>query len=247
MHTVVVMKHCVVITTLIAVTAAPVCAAKLSGPARVIDGNTIEIEQTKIRLSGIDAPETDQICLDVHGQKWACGIKARDELIKHSNGQLWDCHTTGVDQYGRSLGNCFIAGEDVSAWMVRSGWALSLGRYTHSYDIYEVVASNAYAGLWSGAFIAPWDWRHRNKATIIVGASSVPTNAQELLLGPDLLSDPPSPECLIKGTVDGKGKRVYHLPGQLSYGQINVTKKPDERWLCSEAEAEATGWRKAAR
>ncbi|MBB4396640.1 hypothetical protein [Bradyrhizobium sp. ERR14] len=85
------------------------------------------------------------------------------------------------------------------------------------------------------------------RGTIIIGASSVPIDAQELLLGSALLSDPPSSECLIKGTVDRNGERIYHLPGQLSYEQIDMTKKPGERWLCSEAEAEATGWRKAAR
>ncbi|WP_375779303.1 thermonuclease family protein [Bradyrhizobium sp. ma5] len=241
------MKRRVMMAALLAIVASPVCAAKLSGPPRIVDGNTIEIEQTKIRLSGIDAPETDQICLDAHGQKWACGVAARDELIKHSNGRTWDCHTTGVDEYGRSLGSCFIAGEDVNAWLVSSGWALSSVRGTRTYVIYEVAASNALAGLWSGAFITPWDWPHRNKGTIIVGASSVPTDAQELLLGSALLSDPPSPECLIKGTVGRDGERIYHLPGQLGYGQIDMTKKLGERWLCSEAEAEATGWRKSAR
>ncbi|WP_051380691.1 thermonuclease family protein [Bradyrhizobium sp. WSM1743] len=240
------MKHRVMMVALFAIITSPVCAAKLSGPPRILDGNTIELEKTKLRLSGIDAPETDQICLDAHGRKWACGVAARDELIKHSNGRTWDCHTTGVDEYGRSRGSCFIEGEDVNAWMVRSGWALS-GLSTHTYAIYEVVASKAYAGLWSGAFIAPWDWRRRNKGTIIIGASSVPIDAQELLLGSALLSDPPSSECLIKGTVDRNGERIYYLPGQLGYEEIDMTKKSGERWLCSEAEAEATGWRKAAR
>ncbi|MGY3034218.1 endonuclease YncB(thermonuclease family) [Bradyrhizobium sp. USDA 4354] len=241
------MKHRIMMVALFAVITSPVCAANLSGPPRILDGNTIEIEQTKLRLSGIEAPETDQICLDAQGRKWACGVAARDELIKHSNGRTWDCHTTGVDEYGRSRGSCFIEGEDVNAWMVRSGWALSSGPSIHTYVVYEVVASKAYAGLWSGAFIAPWDWRRRNKGTIIIGASSVPIDAQELLLGSALLSDPPSSECLIKGTVDRNGERIYHLPGQLSYEQLDMTKKPGERWLCSEAEAEATGWRKAAR
>ncbi|MCA1385603.1 MULTISPECIES: thermonuclease family protein [unclassified Bradyrhizobium] len=240
------MKHRVMMVALLAVITSPVCAAKLSGPPRILDGNTIELEKTTLRLSGIDAPETDQICLDAHGRKWACGVAARDELIKHSNGRTWDCHTTGVDEYGRSRGRCFIEGEDVNAWMVRSGWALS-SPSANTYVIYEVVASKAYAGLWSGAFIAPWDWRRRNKGTIIIGASSVPIDAQELLLGSALLSDPPSSECLIKGTVGHNGERLYHLPGQFGYEQIDMTKKPGERWLCSESEAEATGWRKAAR
>ncbi|MDA9503732.1 hypothetical protein XI09_02540 [Bradyrhizobium sp. CCBAU 11386] len=241
------MKHRRMMVALLAVMTSPACAAKLSDAPRILDGNTIEIEQTKIRLLGIEAPATDQICVDAHGRKWACGVAARDELIKHSKGRTWDCHTTGVDEYRRSLGTCFIEGENVNAWMVRSGWALSSGRSSPNYAIYELVASTADAGLWSGAFITPWDWRRRNKSTIIVGASSVPIDARELLLGSTLLSDPPSPECLIKGTVDRNGERIYHLPGQLSYAQIDITKMPGDRWLCSEAEAEATGWHKAVR
>jgi len=153
----------------------PAFAGEVAGVPHMVDGDTVEIGQVKMRLSGIDAPDTDQICLDARGEKWACGIAARDELIRHSNGQIWECTTTGIDQYGRSLAKCFIEGEDT--WMVRSGWALSLVRYSHAYDADEVKAKDARAGLWSGSFIAPWDWRHRNKSTIILGAASVPVNA----------------------------------------------------------------------
>ena len=226
---------------------ADVAARTISGMPRVLDGDTVKIHRTKIRLSGIDAPETDQLCLDSSGQKSACGIAARDALIKHSSGQSWDCDLTGRDRYKRSLGICFIEGEDVNAWMVRSGWALSFVRYSHAYDADEVAAREAHAGLWSGSFVAPWDWRHRNKATIILGASSVPSNAQTLLLGAISASEAPSPECAIKGNVNRKGERIYHLPGQLNYAQINMAKGLDERWFCSEDEANAAGWRRAAR
>ncbi|RXH36705.1 hypothetical protein XH99_06990 [Bradyrhizobium nanningense] len=231
---------------LLALITSPVCAATLSGVPRILDGNTIEIEQTTVRLWGIEAPETDQICLDARGRKWACGVAARDQLIKHSNGQTWACQTQRLDEYGRALGSCLIDGEDVNVWMVRSGWALSAGVTQHRYVVHELVASTNYAGLWSGAFIAPWDWRSRNRATIIIGANSVPIEAQEVLLGSIPLSEPPSPECLIKGT-HRSGERIYHLPLQPGYEQINMTDKRGERWLCSEAEAQATGWRKAAR
>jgi hypothetical protein len=131
--------------------------------------------------------------------------------------------------------------------MVRSGWALSFVRYSHAYDADEAAARDAGAGLWSGSFIAPWDWRHRNKTTIILGRASVPVNAQTILLGAVSASDAPSPECVIKGNVNRKGERIYHLPGQLNYAQINMTKGLGERWFCSEAEADAAGWRRAMR
>jgi endonuclease YncB( thermonuclease family) len=109
------MKFRIALLFLFAVKTSPACAADITGLPGIVDGDTVEIGHTKIRLSGIDAPETDQLCLDAKGEKWACGIAARDALIKYSNGQPWDCDLTGTDQYGRSLGTCFIEGEDVNA------------------------------------------------------------------------------------------------------------------------------------
>ena len=225
----------------------PALAAEITGIPRIVDGDTIWIGQVKIRLSGLDAPETDQICLDAKGEKWACGVSARDDLIRHSNGQAWECTTTGIDQKDRLLANCFIDGEDVSKWIVRSGWALSYVRYSHAYDADEIVARENRTGLWSGSFIAPWDWRHRNKATMILGAASVPVNAQTILFSAVSASEAPSPECVIKGNVNGKGERIYHQPGQLNYSKINMHKGLGARWFCTEPEAEAAGWRKAIR
>jgi endonuclease YncB( thermonuclease family) len=241
------MKCNIALVLLLAHIHSPACGAEISGTPRIVDGDTVEIGQTKIRLVGIDAPETDQICLSANGENWACGVTARDELIRHSNGQLWECTMTGTDQYGRSLANCLIEGEDVSKWMVRSGRALSFVRYSHAYDADEVAAKEERTGLWAGSFTAPWDWRHRNKTTMILGAASVPVNAQTILLSAVSASKAPSPECVIKGNVNRKGERIYHLAGQLNYANINMTKGLGERWFCTEVEAKAAGWRKAAR
>ena len=221
-------------------------AGEISGIPRIVDGDTVQIGETKIRLQGIDAPETDQLCLDPKGNSWACGLASRDELIRHSAGQSWDCDLTGADRYSRSLGTCFIEGENVNAWMVRQGWALSFVRYSRAYGADEVAARNAHAGIWKGALIAPWDWRHRNKETVILGAATVPVNAQTILLGAVSALGAPSPDCVIKGNVNRQGERIYHLPGQLNYSHTSMTKGLGERWFCTEAEAEAAGWRKAA-
>src|SRR5690348_11965514 len=119
---------------MIAAIASPAFAEEISGVPSIHDGDTVKIRGTKIRLSGIDAPETDQLCLDAKGQKWACGIAARDELIKHSSGQSWDCDLGGEDGYKRRLGICSIDRDNVNRWMVRSGWAMSFKRYSHAYD-----------------------------------------------------------------------------------------------------------------
>jgi endonuclease YncB( thermonuclease family) len=103
----------------------PCLAADITGVPRIVDGDTIQIDMTKIRLNGIDAPETDQLCLDEKGKRWTCGITSRDELVRQAGDKSWTCHITGTDRYGRSLATCEVDGQDIERWIVRSGWALS--------------------------------------------------------------------------------------------------------------------------
>jgi endonuclease YncB( thermonuclease family) len=216
-------------------------AADVSGIPRIVDGDTVEIAATKIRLSGIDAPETDQLCLDAKGGKWACGIAARDELVKYSRDRSWTCHVTGADKYGRSLARCEVDGADVERWMVRSGWALAFVRYSREYVADEAEAKSKRAGLWSGAFVAPWDWRGRNKQTEILGAATVPVNAQAILLSAVSAEEAPDPACTIKGNVNRSGECIYHLPGDRWYAKMRMDS--GKRWFCSATEAEAAGCR----
>lgn len=218
-------------------------AAEVSGLPRIVDGDTVQIGETKIRLNGIDAPETDQLCLDAKGKKWACGITARDELVKYSHDRPWVCHITGVDKYGRSLATCDISGTDIDRWMVKSGWALAFVRYSREYVADELMAKTNHAGLWSGAFIAPWDWRGRNKQTDILGAASVPVNAQTILLSSVSAQEAPDPACTIKGNVNRSGECIYHEPGGRWYAKVKMDLSKGKRWFCSVAEAEAAGCR----
>jgi micrococcal nuclease len=57
----------------------------------------------------------------------------------------------------------------------------------------------------------------------------------------------PSPECRIKGNISRSGARIYHVPGGQSYPRTQIDESRGERWFCSEEEARAAGWRKAAR
>jgi endonuclease YncB( thermonuclease family) len=220
-------------------------AADLSGVPRVVDGDTLVIGATKIRLEGIDAPETDQICLNANDVRWTCGIDARGQLAVHISGRAVSCSPTGIDAYNRTLAICSLAGEDLNAWMVQQGWALAYVQYSSAYRKVEDDARTHQRGLWRGAFIAPWDWRHRNTKTAILGAYSVPLNAQAVLLAPSATEGAPSPECTIKGNVNRKGERIYHTQNQKFYASIQMDKGGGKRWFCTPEEAEAAGWRRA--
>jgi len=222
-------------------------AADISGVPKIREGDQITIGSSKIRLSGVDAPSVDQLCLDTKGERWSCGVAARDELIKHADNKSWTCHVNRVDRRGRSVAHCEVDGEDIQKWLVKSGWALSYIRVSHDYDADEKAAREAKAGMWQGAFIAPWDWRVRNKKTVILGAAKAPPNANAILLASASGSVAPSPDCMIKGNVNGAGECIYHTPKSRWYAQIKMQIAKGTRWFCSTEDAEAAGCRETKR
>jgi endonuclease YncB( thermonuclease family) len=222
-------------------------AADITGVPKIREGDQIVIGSSRIRLAGIDAPSVDQLCLNTKGERWTCGVAARDELIKHAENKPWTCHINRVDRRGRSVAKCEVDGEDIQKWMVKSGWALSYARFSHDYDADEKAARDAKAGMWQGAFIAPWDWRVRNKKTVILGAAKPPANAHAILLASASGPVAPSPECTIKGNVNGAGECIYHTPKSRWYAQIKMQVSKGTRWFCSVEDAEAAGCRETKR
>ena len=137
------------------------------GKATVIDGDTITIKNTKIRFSGIDAPEKNyygqtQFCKGPKGV-WACGKKASSKLKKLINGQEVQCTNEGQDRYGRTLSICYANGVDLQAEMVRSGMAVAYLRYSNRYENEMVEAMVAQVGIWGGPFVEPEQWRIQNR------------------------------------------------------------------------------------
>jgi endonuclease YncB( thermonuclease family) len=222
-------------------------AAEISGIPRIHEGDQVQIGNSRIRLDGIDAPSVDQLCLNTKGERWTCGVAARDELIHHVDNKSWTCHVDRVDRRGRSVARCEVDGEDIQKWMVKSGWALSYVRFSHDYDADEKAAREAKAGMWQGAFIAPWDWRVRNKKTVILGAAKPPDNASAILLASASGPVAPSPDCVIKGNVNRSGECIYHQPSSRWYAQIKMQISKGTRWFCSVDEAEAAGCRETKR
>jgi endonuclease YncB( thermonuclease family) len=222
-------------------------AADITGVPKIREGDQITIGTSRIRLGGIDAPSVDQLCLNNSGERWTCGVAARDELVKHVGNKSWTCHVNRTDRRGRQIARCEVDGEDIQKWMVKSGWALAYVRFSHDYDADEKAARDAKAGMWQGAFIAPWDWRIRNKKTTILGSAKPPENASTILLASASGSVAPSPDCTIKGNVNRSGECIYHQPTSRWYAKIEMKISKGTRWFCSVEEAEAAGCRETKR
>jgi len=226
---------------------AAVHASDIVGLAKIRDGDQVQIGTSRIRLGGIDAPSVDQLCLNNNGDRWTCGVAARDELARHVDNKSWTCHPRQTDRRGRIVARCEVEGEDIQKWLVQSGWAMAYSRFSHDYDADEKSARDAKAGMWQGAFIAPWDWRVRNKKTAILGATKPPDSANAILLASASGPVAPSPDCTIKGNVNRAGECIYHRPTSRWYAQIQMRISKGTRWFCSVEEAEAAGCRETRR
>ena len=133
------------------------------GIASVIDGDTIEIHGTRIRLFGIDAPESSQLCVRPTGERWRCGQQASFALADRIERGTVRCEERDVDRYGRIVAVCFKGAEDLNRWMVANGWAVAYRRYSLDYVADEDTARRNRTNIWSGKFDMPWEWRRQNQ------------------------------------------------------------------------------------
>jgi len=151
------------ITSAFAISIASVAHAYgIMGQATVIDGDTIEIHGQRIRFHGIDAPESRQLCKQ-EGQEYRCGQRASLALADKIGRTIVRCDDRGTDRYKRVIGVCFAGEENLNQWMVRSGWAVAYRRYSKDYVRDEDFAREGKAGIWSGAFEMPFNWRRNSQ------------------------------------------------------------------------------------
>ncbi len=202
--------------------------AQMSGSVRVVDGDTIVLGNVRVRLEGIDAPETTQTCINQQHSVWRCGEAAGRQLTALIGTKPVVCDDLGPDKYGRSLGRCFAGATNLNAEMVRTGYAWAFVKYSRSYVAEEQTARAARMGIWQGVTMPAWEFRARAWAA----------------------AEPSSPNsCKIKGNVTDAG-RIYHMPWSPWYekvqmDQVSRGQAKGKRWFCSEEEAVAAGWRAA--
>lgn len=140
-----------------------VAAPMIAGTATVIDGDTIEIHGTRIRLDAIDAPESRQQCRQADGKPYPCGRRSAFALADMIGRAPLTCQPKGHDRYGRTIAVCFKGETNLSGWMVAEGWAVAFRKYGIDYIFEENMACKNRKGLWAGSFDMPWDWRRKNR------------------------------------------------------------------------------------
>jgi endonuclease YncB( thermonuclease family) len=131
---------------------------QLEGHGSAVDGDTLRLGGERIRLVGIDAPESRQTCRDGNGQNWSCGRAATHRLSALLSGNV-ACTAQMRDRYGRPLARCAARGvADIGETLVREGLAVG---YFGGYSQAEAHARAARRGLWSGTFDEPAAFRRQ--------------------------------------------------------------------------------------
>ncbi len=142
----------------------------VTGRSRVIDGDTLDVANRRIRLVGIDAPERAQQCTDASGQASPCGETSRrtlDDLV--GRGPV-TCLPIELDRYGRVIATCDFRGADLGEVMVTAGQAIANGRYAPM----ESEARAARRGIWASRFDTPAEWRRTHQVDDAEGAPDWP-------------------------------------------------------------------------
>ena len=138
-------------------------AASLTGQPLVLDADTVIMSGERIRLKGIDAPETTQRCLDAWQQLYPCGRVATNALIDKIGISPLTCVGDARDRYTRLLATCFVDDLDVNGWLVQLGYALAYRKYSTRYVAEEEEAKALKRGIWAGTFTPPWEWRREKR------------------------------------------------------------------------------------
>jgi endonuclease YncB( thermonuclease family) len=141
------------------VLAIPVAAKEVTGPAKVLDVQVIEIDGQRIMLFGIDSVMRKQRCT-LDGKIWDCWDAAvRNLQILVDQGPA-TCEAIGdPDVYGRLLARCKINGQSLNEQLVSKGWAVARTSESAEYAAAEAAAKKEKLGLWQGQFQPPAQFR----------------------------------------------------------------------------------------
>ena len=195
---------------------------------RVIDGDTIEIEGgERVRYIGIDTPET----VDPRKPVQCFGVEAskkNKELVEGQEVRL-EKDVTDRDKYNRLLRYVWVGDIFINLELVKQGFAQSYSyppdiKYQNHFIEAQREAREATKGLWGACPV-------ESKTIVTPSPVSAESNAGN--------------SCVIKGNISASGEKIYHLPDCGSYAKTQIDIGRNERWFCSEAEAQAAGWRKA--
>lgn len=168
----------IILTVLFALAPGIAHAQIVTGTAKAIDGDTLEVGGERVRLYGIDAPEKSQTC-QRDGQAWNCGEDASGLLAHLAQGRSVICQQMDRDVYGRQVSTCTVAGTDLGRAMVESGLAVTLPQTGAQYVQAETSVKAHGVGIWGSEFVTPSEYRSAHPDLYGGPKKSAPARAME--------------------------------------------------------------------
>lgn len=139
---------------------------QISGTAFITDGDGLRVNGYIIRMTGLDAPEHDQLTQRWDREWFNHGRRVKSALIGKVGGKDVEVLTHDHDKHGRVIGTVFCDGEDVNKWLVLRGYAIAA--YEIQYSTAEKWSRKKGLGMWGYAqTIDPRAWRHRTRRWIM--------------------------------------------------------------------------------
>lgn len=191
---------------------------------RVVDGDTYEIfigGREKVRLIGVDTPESLAPQKERNVKEGRVASDFAKELLEGKFVQV-EYDVQERDRYGRVLAYLYIDGKMINEILLEEGMAQTATyppniKYADRFREIERAARESGKGFWKDGF---------------------ETEKEE-----EEIKE--SPSGLIKGNINRKGQKIYHVPGQRDYKKTKIDEEKGEMWFISEEEAEKAGFRKA--
>lgn len=210
------------VAILAATLATPSRSQVITGPASVIDGDTLHIGAHRIRLHGVDAPEAAQTCNGPRGTTWACGVDAARLLHSLTQGQMVTCvPQPKLDPHGRAIATCTTSIHDLNATLVCRGMAWAFEKYSRDYSPHEAIARSHKRGIWQADTPPPWEFRQ---------------NAWD-----KALTEAPHKKPIVGVWRDGQC--IYHTPWSRHYRALNLADARRKTFYADEGAALSDGCR----
>ena len=215
----------------------------------VLDDYTFTIEYdgkvTSVRIIGVATPEAiSQTTATEDFEKETSDYL--ETLLAGKKVQIeTDAYIGETDENGRLLRYVYLDGEDIGYRIITDGYA-----YGYEYEngdtyskqtIYQAAQKEAeenMSGLWAVSV-------YSNEAGKNIENYLEDENENESVGNTNYVEKTTQKTCTIKGNITFSGEKIYHVPGQKYYDSTIINEKYGERWFCSEAEAQAAGWRKS--
>lgn len=125
-------------------------ADEFSGTAIVRDDGMLSVGGRPVDLFGVHVPPTERACT-IQERPIHCAPRAALELARKIGTRFVQCQELGVAD-GKTLAQCSVDGDDLGAWLLLEGWAVTTVEAPPLYGKYEEIARTRRRGLWGGPF-----------------------------------------------------------------------------------------------